>query len=137
MSLPAASVTAEGTSTFEFVSSDRAGYFGPASLYISAANADHLIAVSYVNGQWLYDNNSSLTSFSPQPDYCLVADLDFTNDTASAISSPGDPIHNIDSGFASGNLAVRLTNGTAPTTLVSLAFPDNLSRNNPNDPILS
>ena len=43
--------------------------------------ADHLIAVVWDGGQWLVDNNSVLTPFIPASDDCLVAEVDFTNDT--------------------------------------------------------
>jgi hypothetical protein len=69
-------------------------------------NADHLIAVQYVNGQWMVDNNSTLTAFTPAADDCLVAEVNFTNDTAVTLQGTDTIINGIDAGYTTGDLAV-------------------------------
>jgi uncharacterized repeat protein (TIGR01451 family) len=72
----------------------------------NASNADHLIAVKYVSGQWMYDNNNVYTAFTPASDDCLVAALDFTNDTATVLVGTSAVIFGIDTGYDAGDLAV-------------------------------
>ena len=69
-------------------------------------NADHLIAVQYVGGEWKVDNNSTLTTFTPASDDCLVAQLDFSNDTAATLEGTDTVINGIDAGYPAGDLAV-------------------------------
>lgn len=63
-------------------------------------NAEHFIAVSYTNGQWYFDNNRVLTPFSPLPTDCLVAEIDFSNDSISVLHGSDDVVFGVDSGVS-------------------------------------
>ena len=69
-------------------------------------NAEHLIAVTFQNSQWHYDNNSVLTPFTPSANDCIVAELDFTNDTATTLTGTSTTINGIDAGYLSGDLII-------------------------------
>ncbi len=69
-------------------------------------NADHLIAVQFVGGQWMVDNNMVLTPFTPVATDCLVAAVDFSADTAVTLEGTSAIINGIDSGYAFGDMAV-------------------------------
>ena len=73
-------------------------------------NADHLIAVVYQNGQWHVDNNSTLTAFTPEPTDCLVATIDYTNDTAATLQGQNTTINGMNAGYNTGNLTVTPNN---------------------------
>ena len=70
----------------------------------NTGNADHFIAVVNDNGQWKVDNNTSLTNFTPIPGDLLVAQVDFTANTATALVGQSATVNGIESGYASGNL---------------------------------
>ena len=70
------------------------------------ASAQHLIAVTYQNDQWFYDHDYALNEFTPESDDCLIALLDFDNDTATAIPDTDSRINGIDSGFTYGELNI-------------------------------
>ena len=65
-----------------------------------------MIAVVYQSGQWLYDNNSVLTPFDPAADDCLLAELDFTNDTVVSLEGTSAIVNGIDSGYVTGDLVI-------------------------------
>jgi len=71
-----------------------------------AGNAEHLVAVKFVSGQWFFDNNRSLEKFTPDSDDCLVAEVDFGRDTASVLRGDSSVINGIHAGFSSGDLIV-------------------------------
>jgi len=54
--------------------------------------ADHLIVVRYKNGQWEYDTNRDYYAFTPRSTDRLLAELDFTNDTATLLVGALDTI---------------------------------------------
>lgn len=93
---------ATGTGYLMWSSEDVHIRFAPRP-YIRAA--DHLVAVVYNRG-WHYDNNSRLIPFVPEPDDCLVANLDFTNNTASTLQGQTTTINGIDAGYANGDLQI-------------------------------
>ena len=68
-------------------------------------NADHLIAVIY-DGTWKVDNNITYTPFTPAPDDCLIAQLDFTNNTATPLQGTSTIINGIDAGYPNGDLTI-------------------------------
>ena len=69
-------------------------------------NADHLIAVVYDNGQWTYDDNNSLRSFTPLVTDRLVAEVNFGTDTATLLVGQTTNINGINAGYISGDLVV-------------------------------
>ncbi len=69
-------------------------------------NANHFVAVKHDGSQWLFDNNSQLSPFSIEPSDCLVATLDFSNDSASPLADEGVRIFGIDSGFSGNNIRI-------------------------------
>ena len=69
-------------------------------------NASHLIAVKYESGQWKYDNNGILTTFTPSLSDCLIAEVDFGADTVSLLNGVSEVVNGIDSGFTSGDLTI-------------------------------
>ena len=69
-------------------------------------SADHLIAVVYDNGQWKYDNNSALYSFTPLVTDRLVAEVDFSNDTATSLVGPSTLVNGLSAGYVSGDLVI-------------------------------
>ncbi|MBT8240332.1 MAG: cadherin-like domain-containing protein, partial [Acidimicrobiia bacterium] len=58
------------------------------------------------NDQWLVDNNYTYTAFTPAADDCLVANLDFDNNTATTLEGTSGAINGIDSGYVIGDLVV-------------------------------
>ena len=78
-------------------------------------NAQHLVAVTYQNSQWFYENNFILTPFTPAPDDCIIAEIDFTNDTTDSLQGFSTNIHGIDTGYTIGDLLVtpNLWNGSS------------------------
>ena len=71
-----------------------------------AESADHLIAVVYENGQWMYDNNSALYAFTPLVTDRLVAEVDFSNDTATLLVGQSTLVNGINAGYVSGDLVI-------------------------------
>ncbi|MEM7338952.1 MAG: galactose oxidase-like domain-containing protein [Actinomycetota bacterium] len=69
-------------------------------------NADHLIAVVWTGTHWTYDNRREPVPFIPNPTDCLLAQLDFTNDTATTLQGTTTIINGIDSGYTIGDLTV-------------------------------
>ncbi|MEL6109738.1 MAG: Ig-like domain-containing protein, partial [Planctomycetota bacterium] len=67
-------------------------------------NADQLIAVRNVGGQWQYDNNSEFIDFTPIEGDRILARIDFDNDTITSLEGIEGNIAGIDSGFLSGDL---------------------------------
>ncbi|MEO1592933.1 MAG: Calx-beta domain-containing protein, partial [Cyanobacteria bacterium J06632_22] len=69
-------------------------------------NASNLVAVQYNNGQWFYDTNDSLVAFTPRNSDRLLAELDFSADTATLLVGTRSTINGIAAGYASGDLVV-------------------------------
>lgn len=69
-------------------------------------NADHLIAVQFSSGQWMFDNNRTLTPFTPESTDCLIASVDFENDTASTLQGVKQVVNGIDSGYSLGDMGI-------------------------------
>jgi hypothetical protein len=69
-----------------------------------ADNADHLIAVIYSGGQWLYDNNSSTFAFTPVAGDRLMAAVDFTADTVTDLKATSGTESGIPKGYLDGDL---------------------------------
>ncbi len=67
-------------------------------------NSDHFIAVKYLNGQWKYDNNSSIYNFTPQEGDLLIAEVDFSNDEIMGLPDTSDVFNGIELGYSSGDL---------------------------------
>ena len=67
----------------------------------------HWIAVQFDGTQWLYDNNSRLFPFAPQPTDILVALVDFDADTISGLQGVSGTDHGIRLGYASGDLTFQ------------------------------
>ena len=79
--------------------------------------ADNFVAVVYDGGVWKYDTNTSLAVFTPQAGDRLVAELDFSANTATMLFGETDPnnqINGIDAGYFNGDLAIipELWNGS-------------------------
>lgn len=70
------------------------------------ANADHLIAVVWNGANWTYDNNSALTSFVPEPDDCIIAEVDFSADTVTTLQGDLGRIEDIDGGYHYDDLTI-------------------------------
>ena len=70
--------------------------FSPAP---NTSNADHFLAVTFAEGQWLADNNRTLTPFAPNPTDCLIAEVDFDADSVSMLDSSGVAVNGIDVGI--------------------------------------
>ena len=78
-------------------------------------NSDHVIAIVYDNGQWKYDNNSTLVNFTPLPTDLIIAQVNFSSDQISGYQGVNGFINGIEYGFASGDLtfAANVWNGGA------------------------
>ena len=71
----------------------------------AANNSDHLIAVTHSNDQWFYDNgSSSVHAFTPNGADVLIASVDFSSDTITAMSGYETDVHGIQAGFATSDL---------------------------------
>ena len=68
------------------------------------SNADHFICVKYTNG-WVYDNNAAYYPFTPALSDILVAAVDYSSDTVTALSGVDGDDHGIVKGNASGNVS--------------------------------
>jgi len=77
-------------------------------------NADHLIAVKFINGQWVYDTNDEYYAFTPRSTDVLIAEVDFTNDTAVGLEGVSEVENGIVKGIASSDLTYR-PNWIGPT----------------------
>ena len=69
-----------------------------------ASNATHFICVKYTNG-WVYDNNSAYYAFTPELSDRLVAAVDYSSDTVTALVGVDGDDHGIVKGYASGDLS--------------------------------
>jgi len=69
------------------------------------SNSEHLIAVKYVSGQWYYDDNSALRTFTSTEGDRLLAVVDFSNDTISSLQGHSGQLFGIEAGFADGDLS--------------------------------
>ena len=70
-------------------------------------NADHLIAVLYIDNQWLVDRNEfTLEPFTPRPTDRLLAEIDFAENIVSNLEGIDSTIHDIRAGFTSSDLVV-------------------------------
>ncbi len=72
-------------------------------------NAQHLVSVKFMDAKWYYDTNSKYVEFTPVTTDRLLAQLDFTNDTAnelSGISNPSYQIEGINAGYFDGDFKV-------------------------------
>jgi hypothetical protein len=67
-------------------------------------NSEHLIAVKYQNGQWFFDNNRALYSFTPVPSDLLLAEVNFSADTITGLQGRSSFIDGIEAGYRSGDL---------------------------------
>jgi RHS repeat-associated protein len=63
------------------------------------------VCVKNESGAWKYDDNYSYYSFTPAESDVLVAQVSFTNDTATALAGQNSTENGIALGYASGNLA--------------------------------
>lgn len=83
-------------------------------------NANNLIAVVLQNDQWYYDDNSDLRPFTPRSTDLLLAELNFSTDTATLLQGQNRLINGIRAGYESGDLTVTpnvwngSTGGIAP-----------------------
>ena len=100
----AASDNASGTGWILWSEQEVFSRFSPAP---HPGNADHLIAVRYVNNQWYYDNNLGLKPFTPASSDCLLATVDFDSDSVSMLSGVDAIVNGIDSGYSTSDLAIR------------------------------
>ena len=70
-------------------------------------NADHLIAVVYLNDEWLIDRNEfALEPFTPRPSDRLLVEVDFGANTVNYLAGVDSTIHDIPAGYVSGDLIV-------------------------------
>ena len=68
--------------------------------------ADHFIGVTYDNGKWQYDNNSTLVDFTPVDSDRLVWEIDTDANTATSLEGTDTVINGIRAGYAAGDLVV-------------------------------
>ena len=72
--------------------------------------ADHFVAVRWIGGVWTYDNNGVAADndipFAPVADDVLLAELDFTADTATLLAGTAGEVGGVPSGYRSGDLQV-------------------------------
>ena len=82
-------------------------------------NANNLIAVVSQNGQWFYDDNFNLRAFTPRSTDLLLAELDFSADTATVLQGQNRLINGIRAGYESGDLTVtpNVWNGSSSGAL--------------------
>jgi len=78
---------------------------------IHTQSADNLVTVKNIDGEWFYDTNTQYIPFTPEPTDRLVAELDFSNDTAtvlSGISDPANQVEGINAGFVDGDFSITV-----------------------------
>jgi RHS repeat-associated protein len=72
----------------------------------ASGNAEHFIAVSRQNDQWVYDTNLLYVPFTPHPTDILVAACDFTANTVTLLAGTLGETHGIARGYLSGDLDI-------------------------------
>ncbi|MEZ4702486.1 MAG: sialate O-acetylesterase [Rhodothermales bacterium] len=73
----------------------------------SAWAADHLIAVVFEDGAWLFDRNKSvLVPFTPRSSDRLLVEIDFGANTANHLAGVDAAVEGINAGYVSGDLLV-------------------------------
>ena len=78
---------------------------------IHSQSADNLVTVKNIEGEWFYDTNTQYIPFTPEPGDRLVAELDFSNDTAtlmSGITDPTNQIEGINAGYVDGDFSITV-----------------------------
>ncbi len=70
----------------------------------SSRNADHVICANTINGQWHYDTNSVYVPFTPRSSDRLIAQVDFSADTATSLEGQSFVVSGIQAGYAGGDL---------------------------------
>eukprot|EP00854_Cymbomonas_tetramitiformis_P014099 gene14099-16672_t len=71
-------------------------------------NADHFACVKYDGGTWYYDTNSAWAAFSVASTDVLIASVDFSSDTATALTASSSGLYQgVNYGFASGDITVQ------------------------------
>ena len=73
---------------------------------IHSGAADHLIGVVWDGQQWNYDDGSGVEPYVPVATDCLVAELDYSANTASPLAGVSDVVFGIDAGYDQGDLQV-------------------------------
>lgn len=68
-------------------------------------NSTNLIAVLWNGSQWLYDNNSTTTVFTPVSTDVLIAAVSFSSDSITSLEGTNDVYNGIARGYASGDLS--------------------------------
>lgn len=68
--------------------------------------ADHLIAVRFDGGGWEYNPNGPWVAFTPVATDVLLAEFDFTADTATLLVGVSETVDGVRAGYISGDLAI-------------------------------
>ncbi|MCB0072510.1 MAG: hypothetical protein KDE20_13670, partial [Caldilineaceae bacterium] len=69
-----------------------------------AGASDHVVIVVYENGQWLYDNGTTLTPFTPDNNDVLLAEIDFDANTVTPLRDEFGEYQGIRFGYSGGDL---------------------------------
>lgn len=79
--------------------------FSPSPLAAAGfQNADHIVAVRFFAGQWQYNNNDAWFGFTPESDDRLLAEVDFDDDTVSALRGRDEIFQGVALGYLDGDL---------------------------------
>lgn len=74
---------------------------------ILADNADHLISVKLIDGQWFVDNNYRYTAFTPTETDVLVAKVNYDQNSAEVLAGINEQYAGIQLGVAETDLSIR------------------------------
>ena len=74
---------------------------------LSNWNANHLVAVKYISGQWYYDSNKRYVAFTPRPSDRLLARINFGRDAISLLVGTNQVINDIPAGYTESDLSIR------------------------------
>ncbi|WP_197439572.1 hypothetical protein, partial [Calycomorphotria hydatis] len=79
-------------------------------------NSEHIIAVRFNGTDWEYNDNTTWITFTTESTDRLLAEVDFTNDTATALAGSEDTYEGITRGYLEGDLAFtpNVWNGVGP-----------------------
>ena len=94
---------ATGTGFIMFSESDLHTRF--AADPIQYNNADHFVAVVWDGTDWFYDDNRNYFAFTPDATDILVAEVDFSADTVTALQGVESFLNGIAYGYSLGDLA--------------------------------
>lgn len=79
-------------------------------------SADHLIAVTFQDGQWLYDGAKGLTAFEPRDSDVLVAEVDLDQRLINDLAGRNTELQGIAAGYETGDIQFQISRSDSRRT---------------------